>query len=574
MADPLQQEMDGPPSPPPAEGAPQIVVGPVQRFRDARGNVTVFLETDRPCEVRVDTEGRGGATHRMRTWAVHGHHYALVMLEDVPADRAVPYRVWLDDAPVWPDPDRDDPVSVFPPAVTGDLARVAFGSCRELGPHDAEGLAAWGADALVGLADRLRHLDHGEWPHLVLHLGDQVYADEPPEEVRKRLRELHAGDPEEIREEIHDFEEYTWLYRTTWMHPDVRWLLSTVPSAMILDDHDLRDDWNTSAAWRREMEARPWWHDRVVGALGSYWVYQHIGNISPEVLRDDPTFRAITTAPEAEATGLLDDLAQRSEDDPWSPGWSFARELGPARLVVLDSRCRRVLEPPEMRAIVDDAEWAWLRDTIATQPAARHLLIATTLPVFLPYGVHHIEGWSEAVATGAWGRLWARLGERIRRAVDLEHWPAYHRSFVGVAQLLREVVTGTHPPASILFLSGDVHFSYTAQVDLPGIDAPETAIHQLVQSPMRNRLPKAMIATFWLLQTRFAAVALRPLPRLAGVEDPRVTWRFNGPLTFKNGLMTVLVDGERADVAVDRAMVDGEHERLVRTEVKLLTSGG
>ncbi|MGW1633884.1 hypothetical protein, partial [Streptomyces anthocyanicus] len=30
---------------------------------------------------------------------------------------------------------------------------------------------------------------------------------------------------------------------------EVRWLLSTVPSCMIFDDHDVIDDWNTSAAW-------------------------------------------------------------------------------------------------------------------------------------------------------------------------------------------------------------------------------------------------------------------------------------------------------------------------------------
>ena len=36
----------------------------------------------------------------------------------------------------------------------------------------------------------------------------------------------------------------------------VRWLLSTVPSGMLLDDHDLRDDWNTSLSWRRWATAQ------------------------------------------------------------------------------------------------------------------------------------------------------------------------------------------------------------------------------------------------------------------------------------------------------------------------------
>ena len=28
---------------------------------------------------------------------------------------------------------------------------------------------------------------------------------------------------------------------------------------MIFDDHDVIDDWNTSAAWLAEMRATPWW---------------------------------------------------------------------------------------------------------------------------------------------------------------------------------------------------------------------------------------------------------------------------------------------------------------------------
>ena len=43
--------------------------------------------------------------------------------------------------------------------------------------------------------------------------------------------------------------------------------------------------------------------------------------------------------------------------------------------------------------------------------------------------IHHLEAWNEAVCAGAWGGLAARVGERLRRALDLEHWPAFQRSF-------------------------------------------------------------------------------------------------------------------------------------------------
>ena len=61
----------------------------------------------------------------------------------------------------------------------------------------------------------------------------------------------------------------------------IRWLFSTVGVAMIFDDHDVHDDWNTSIAWLEEMRAKPWWEERIESALSSYWIYQHLGNLSP-----------------------------------------------------------------------------------------------------------------------------------------------------------------------------------------------------------------------------------------------------------------------------------------------------
>ena len=84
-----------------------------------------------------------------------------------------------------------------------------------------------------------------------------------------------------------DFEEYTRLYRESWGEPAIRWLLSTVSTAMIFDDHDVHDDWNISEAWLEEMRAHHWWDEHIMGALSSYWVYQHLGNLAPEEHEDD-----------------------------------------------------------------------------------------------------------------------------------------------------------------------------------------------------------------------------------------------------------------------------------------------
>ena len=67
---------------------------------------------------------------------------------------------------------------------------------------------------------------------------------------------------------------------------------------MIFDDHDVIDDWNTSAAWLAEMRATAWWHERILSGLMSYWVYQHLGNLSPAELAADPLYAAVRAAPD------------------------------------------------------------------------------------------------------------------------------------------------------------------------------------------------------------------------------------------------------------------------------------
>ena len=54
-----------------------------------------------------------------------------------------------------------------------------------------------------------------------------------------------------------DFEEYTWLYHEAWLPEVERWVLSVVPSAMIFDDHDMIDDWNTSPSWVEDIRQSP-----------------------------------------------------------------------------------------------------------------------------------------------------------------------------------------------------------------------------------------------------------------------------------------------------------------------------
>ncbi len=296
-----------------------------------------------------------------------------------------------------------------------------------------------------------------------------------------------------MADEIGNFEEYTWLYDDAWTTPAVRWLFSTVPLCMLLDDHDLRDDWNTSLTWRRWVTSQPWWHDRVVGAYASYWVYQHLGNLSPEQLDQDPTYRAmLSIEDDDERTAYLDSLRVDGGRGPGlDPVELLPRLRRRAPAVSGWSRSTRAA-----RGISSRTSGRWSTRTSgsgsdgtpssATHPI-HHLLLASTLPFLLAPGLHHLEGWDEAISSGAWGPRGARIGEKIRQGMDLEHWASFRKSFDDVTDLLAELVGGEDPPASILMLSGDVHCSYLAEARLTAVRAPRygdpSAHHVAVPEP-------------------------------------------------------------------------------------------
>ncbi|MDD9206418.1 alkaline phosphatase D family protein, partial [Georgenia sp. 10Sc9-8] len=423
--------------------------------------------------------------------------------------------------------------------------RLAFGSCRTSVPHDARHHRSHGVDALRAYALTIADGDPGPLGHvpdLLLLLGDQVYADA----TTGAMREFIAARRDVTQDpgyELADFTEYAFLYRQAWEQPALRWLFSWLPTLMIFDDHDVRDDWNTSAAWREAMARTSWWHDRIVSGLSSYWVYQHVGNLSVEDRARDEIWaelqRAQERSPDAEVdlTGALAALAERADQDPQSYRWSYTHELGESRLVVVDTRAARRLEPGN-RSMLDDAEMAWLDEQLTGD--LRHLLVATSLPFLLPMGLHHVEAWDEAIAEGRWGRWFARFGEWLRRLIDLEHWAAFRQSFARLSTMVDEVATGRRgsAPSAVLFLSGDVHHSYITEADRPS----GSRVLQLVCSPFRNPLPRAMRVVAAVLSKAAEPVGAA-LSRAAGLPAPPWSWDTVAGPWFDNNVAVLEIDG-------------------------------
>ena len=110
-------------------------------------------------------------------------------------------------------------------------------------------------------------------------------------------------------------------------------------------------------------------------------------------------------------------------------------------------------------------------------------------------------------------------------------------------------------------LSGDVHHAYIARPDYG--DEVTSAVFQLTCSPLHNHVPVAIQLAFRAAWSRFAERTTRVvLGIVARVPKPIVEWtRIEGPF-FGNDLMTLRLDGRRADVVLEQAGPSTEPARL------------
>jgi hypothetical protein len=415
--------------------------------------------------------------------------------------------------------------------------------------------------------------DEQEWLDAFLMLGDQVYADETSEAIQRRIRrkrDITTG----AKDQVADFEEYTWLYLESWTDPDVRWLLSNVPTSMIFDDHDVRDDWNTSHAWRLDMQATDWWQERIIGGLASYWVYQHLGNLGPDELAHNDVYQRVRRH-DGDVAPVLREFAAHADrelDGAKGTRWSFRRDFGSTRLLMIDSRCGRILAD-EARSMISDDEFRWVEQQ--AEGDYDHLLLGTSLPWLLARALHDLESWNEALCAGTRGPRLAKWSEKLRRAADLEHWASFRESFERLGRLLGDISTGrcagsSGAPASVSVLSGDVHHAYAARAQLP--TETSAPVFQLVCSPLHNYVPGPMKAAFRAAWSRAAERSVRRvLGLVTPVPDTSITWqRLCGPY-FGSVVATLVITGRQAEMVLNRAAPRDDQAELVELSRLRLT---
>lgn len=540
----------------PSSVGARLLLGPVLRHVGTT-TATVWVQTSRPAQVEV-------LGCRASTFSVREQHYALVEINGLEPGSITTYRVHLDEQLAWPPPASPWPDSRIRTRRSAreseSPVRVVFCSCRRAKSDDPRSAAAMGPDALDLYAVRMASMAPRDWPEALLLLGDQVYADDPTPQTR-RWMDSRRDTSVPPGYEVADFPEYVHLYLESWSDPQFRWLASTVPTAMIFDDHDVRDDWNTSAAWRDQITAQPWWPERIRGALASYWVYQHIGNLSPQQRHVDPTWRAVQDT-SGDAWPALQEMADAADGAPGPISWSFRWDIDGVRLVVLDTRSGRRLTEGR-RAMLDDDEFAWAERAISEDAhQTAHLLIGSSLPWLLAPAIHDVQSANAAACSRG-----SALGERIRQALDLEHWAAFEDSFRRLATLLRQVAAAPRAPATISVLSGDVHHSYVARAEVEG-----SPVHQLVSSPVHHPVPRYATVALRVAWWGPLAAAVRSAVRRLGVADPALSWRLlRGPV-FGNAVATLTFSDRSAELVFERSGPSGQLEPVTGIELAGLST--
>ena len=313
----------------------------------------------------------------------------------------------------------------FPVAKTEET-RVAFASCRVLDGGFYGGKGVKGEDVFELYAQELKATVKDRltiWPHLMLLLGDQIYADNvkravaaerlkdkkragkvvsnlsAPESILEWERDRMSGQTKsliktkllgkdiDVKVDIQDYagwgdfqcmqyEDFASLYVAAWTQPDVAKMLANLPTFMIFDDHEIANDWNITGGWTEQMKKAPGWLDAVGEGLAAYWMYQGWGNPFPLTRTLDDRFNILQKA-------ALDG----SDAMPKLRDWFINRIKGGRQvhyyeidifppILVLDTRADRSFVAPKKIAgdifvhadyddeIISEEQWTWLKNRI------------------------------------------------------------------------------------------------------------------------------------------------------------------------------------------------------------------
>jgi alkaline phosphatase D len=287
----------------------------------------------------------------------------------------------------------------------------------------------------------------------ILLLGDQIYAD--------------AFDFNGIGKIACTLPEYRDVYTYTWSRPPFRELLANLPAFMILDDHEVDDDW----VWvdsERHIARIPFWDriirrlqrrpqserrlplHRVQDALQVYWEHQAMH------------------APRLHSPPQLDWRGQYTlkSDDPGSLAYTF--NFGAAAFFVMDARSMRV-KNHRQKTILGAGQWRSLERWL--------LAVKDHYPVkFL------------VTSSALLFRLWIDIAR--------DRWSGFPAERGRLLNFL-----AVHNIKGVYLLAGDLHAAHAVRVDLHTATEDTIRLWEFCSSPFEQSPNRLGLYTYWPLRS-------------------------------------------------------------------------
>lgn len=446
------------------------------------------------------------------------------------------------------------------------------GSCRKL--HGT------GLDLVIGfdreLTDATAKSRITERPSALFLTGDQIYADDVAPELLpllsslgrsllgweesvvdgqrnvKRPNEIQPGDRKFVQENsVYGFTvnskeagshllslgEFVAMYLLAWNPALWSWnhfyferactawesevncaamrrVLANIPSYMMFDDHEITDDWNLDADWQANAQSRPAASWCIANGLAAFWIFQGCGNDPGR--HDGPLRETIVeylTRRGRRPAPFIDAMLSYYH-------WAF---LAPTHFpaFVLDTRTVRSKNTGKnpVELLDSDARRRLSASLCAlATPDAPPFLIVSAAPII---GSHAFEAVQSISATGKLFR------EHPANTFDAESWFANENATGSLFALLAE-----SGQSRFLFLSGDIHFGYTAtccvrhlkgsshEHEIRIVQATSSALKNTPSEPQRQLLAWVERAT----RDYFAVATVKnsQWKMATGMEIPRI----------------------------------------------------
>jgi len=304
------------------------------------------------------------------------------------------------------------------PAI-GKIPKMAFASCN--GFSDPKAMKnVEDKNALWSHLEKLHDEPNGDYNLLIMG-GDQVYADQiwNTNELKKwsdlsrRKRRVRAFN-NTMRQQVNEF--YFTLYKERWAQKEVASILSSIPTIMTWDDHDIFDGWGSYSPEDQGCE-----------------VYQGIFDVAK---RHFSVFQLQVKSDQSETRPSA--LASQN-------ACTFALEADGIAILALDTRSERS-QKQVMSAQSWDAVWEWTNGlSLASNAPLKHLLIVSPVPV-----VHADFGSIESALNWLPGEQ--ELEDDLR-----DHWQSKPHRKERLRMIHRLFALMDDKNIRTTFLSGDVH---------------------------------------------------------------------------------------------------------------------